>query len=99
MKVGEVEIIKQVVKWRECEGCGRPAKYRLTFLLEHFRSNPASKAYQRDDCSWSSDLDVYSCESCKRTLSQAPHGYDTGCGIMPLKKFKHMGFYKVEISP
>jgi len=98
MKVGEIKITKQIARWRECECCGKPAKYRLTFLLEHFRSNPASKAYQRDDCSRCSDLDVFSCERCKHTLSQAPHGYDSGCGTFPLRKFKHLGFYYSEVK-
>ena len=97
-KVGDIRIKKEIAHWRECEGCSRPAKYCLTFLLEHFRSNPASKAYQKDDCSRCSDLDVFSCENCKHTLSQAPNGYNIWCGIMPLAKFKHLGFYwqKVE---
>ncbi len=93
MKVGDIRVIRQIAQWRECEGCGKPAKYRLTFLLQDFRSNPASKAFGRDDCSWISDLDIYSCENCKHTLSQSPHGYNSGCGCFPLIKFKHMGFY------
>ena len=96
MKVGR--ITQHIIKWRECDSCNRPAKYRLTFLFEHFRGNPASNAYQKDDCSWCSDLDVFSCERCKHTLSQAPRGYDSGYGIMPLKKFKHFGFYEVEVT-
>ena len=98
MKVGETKTTKQITRWRECEDCDRPAKYRLTFLLEHFRSNPASKAYGGDDCSWVSDLDIFSCERCKHTLSQSPHGYAPGCGVFPLKKFKHMGFYWEEVK-
>ena len=93
MKVGDIRTKKEIARWRECEGCGRPAKYRFTFLLELYRGNPASKAYQKDDCSWCSDLDIYSCERCKHTLSQSPGGYSAGCGIFPLGKFKHMGFY------
>ena len=97
-RVGDVRITKEVAHWRECEGCGLPARYRLTFLFEHFRSNPASSAYREDDCSWCSDLDVFTCERCKRTLSQAPSGYNSGCGIFTLKKFKHMGFYWKEVK-
>ena len=97
-RVGDIRTRRELCQWRECENCGRPAKYRITFLLEHFRSNPSSKAYRRDDCSWSSDLDVFSCENCKHTLSQAPHGYDSGYGIMPLKNCRHLGFYWKQIE-
>lgn len=93
MRVGDIRTIKQILKWRECEGCGKPAKYRLTFLLKHFRRNPSSTAYGKDDCSWCSDLDVFSCERCKHTLTQAPSGYEPECCISPLKRFKHIAFY------
>ena len=97
-RVGDIRITKEVCQWKECEECGNPAKYLITFLFEHFRGNPASKAYQRDDCSWASDLDVFSCEDCRRTLSRAPKGYDSGYGLMPLKKLRHIGFYWKQIS-
>lgn len=48
---GEGEKRTQVRVYRECDHCSEPAKYRHTYLLEGTRSNPASKAYGRDDCS------------------------------------------------
>ena len=58
-----------------CESCGEPATVLFMFLLDNYRRNPASRAYGRDDCSWCSDLDVFSCESCRRELSRCRDGY------------------------
>ncbi len=92
-RVGDVEVTKKIRQWHGCNECGYPAKFRMTFLLEGFRHNPASSGYGRDDCSWCSDLDVYTCAAHKRELEQTPPGYSHGTTTFPLKKFKHMGFY------
>jgi len=63
-ETGEVRIKVERYQRRECDDCREPAEYRFTFLLERFRSNPASSAYGRDDCSYCSDLAVFKCEEC-----------------------------------
>ena len=92
-RCGDVKITKQIRRWQACEECGYPAKYKIAFLLEGFRHNPASSGYGRDDCSWCSDLEIFACEKHKRTLDRAPQGYHHGSCIFTLRKLKHMGFY------
>lgn len=64
---------------RRCDQCGEPATQVVTYLLEGTRSNPASSAYGRDDCSYCSDLDLYACgDEHARELSLSegiPKGY------------------------
>jgi hypothetical protein len=62
MKEGTTKIIKKTWTRKECEECGDPASKRHTYLLQNCRNNPRSSAYGRDDCSWSSDYEVFSCE-------------------------------------
>jgi len=99
MKVGEIKETRQVARWHDCEKCGNPAQFRLTFLLDNCRSNPGSSAYRHDDCSWCSDLELFLCRKCKGNSerSHAPHGYGW-CACFPLKNFKHMGFYWVKVA-
>ena len=61
MKEGDVRTLKQVCKRRTCEKCGEEATHELTFLLPNARTNPVSKAYGRDDCTHSSDRDMFVC--------------------------------------
>ena len=60
MKEGDTRT--QIAKRRECEVCGKPATYKYTFLLEGARSNPASAAYGKDDCTWCEDEAMFTCE-------------------------------------
>jgi len=93
MKVGEVLTEHKKIKWHECQVCGMPAYYRITYLASNCRANPASSAYGKDDCSWCSDADGYACKKHEREVSQdAPMGM-SWCSTFPLKSFKHMGFY------
>jgi hypothetical protein len=62
---------------RACDYCGEPAHHRYTFLYHNFRSNPRSKAYGRDDCSYCCDVEVFTCRECK---PQTPDGCDSGAG-------------------
>jgi len=97
-KVGDIRITKQIRRWHECQECGLPAKYRISFLLDGFRHNPASSGYGRDDCSWCSDLEVFACTKHKRELEIAPNGYHYGCTTFTLKRMKHMGFYWEKVA-
>lgn len=88
---GEDET-KTVVKTRvrhECDECGEPAHFKHTFLLEGARSNPASSAYRRDDCSWCEDDCRYVCKEHERHRTP-PDGY-VWCSTYPAsERFAHM---------
>ena len=96
VRVGDREVIEYVWKWRECDECGIPARFRVSFLLDNYRSNPASSGYRRNDCSWCSDYEMFACKNHKHTV-EPPHGYGSA-GYFPLKRFKHMGFYKMKVE-
>lgn len=92
---GEGETRTQVRVRRCCEQCGEPATVRLGFLLENYRTNPASNAYGRDDCSWVTDFDAYVCgeEDCRLAAMRGPRtkGYADGCSSWTLNdRFAHL---------
>ena len=88
----EVQIVKRVKLRRECEECGENAHYKHTWLLKGTRSNPQSKAYGRDDCSWCEDECTYACQECTNKI-RPPDGYVT-CSIFPAsERFAHMFLY------
>lgn len=88
---GETQTIKRTRVRRRCDNCGKGAHYRYTFLLEGARSNPASNAYGRDDCSWCSDEEQYSCKNpeCISDMKRLP-GY-IHCSTFPAsERFAHL---------
>lgn len=93
---GETKMIRQVQTRQTCEECGEPAYHRLTFLLVGARSNPASSAYGRDDCTWCSDHEMFSCrehETKIRRDTERERTY-TWCSSFPATDgFKHMFLY------
>jgi hypothetical protein len=98
IRVGQIIVTTYRVQWHECEVCGRPAQHKLTFLMPNYRANPASKAYQHDDCSWCSDYETYVCTKHEREVKYSdPYGMNW-CASFQLARFKHMGFYKVEVK-
>ena len=99
MRVGDIVVTRRQYKWHECQECGLPASFRITFLASgNCRGNPASSAYGRDDCSWCSDAESYACKKHERAVeANAPDGM-SGCATFPLKRYKHMGFYLVTIK-
>lgn len=92
LHVGEKRTFTEIASWHECEVCRLPAAYRLTFILRGGRQNPASTAYNRDDCGWCSDLDKYACRKHQMQL-WVWHGAYESCASFQLKHFRHMGFY------
>ncbi len=93
---GKTENVTYRWERRECVECGEPAHYKCTFLYEGCRTNPASNAYGRDDCSWCEDRCAF---ACKQHLSEvrrnAPDGM-TECSTFPAsKQFAHMFLRKV----
>jgi hypothetical protein len=97
-KVGQIITTKYKVQWHECEICGMPAQHRLTFLMPNCRTNPASSAYRHDDCSWCSDYETYACHKHERELTWSNPNGMSWCASYPLAKYKHMGFYKMEVK-
>ncbi len=93
MKVGEIIIERKRVAWHECQVCGMPASWRIAYLVHNGRSNPASRAYGRDDCSWCSDAETYACKKHQKEVERDAPDEMSWCASFPLKNFKHMGFY------
>lgn len=94
-KVGDIEIVKYVWLWRECEECGNPARFKLTFLYQNARSNPASRGYRKDDVSWCQDAERFACGKHENKIwNDPPQDNMSKCSSFPLKNFQHMGFYK-----
>ena len=91
MLPGEGETRIQVRVHRTCERCSEPAKYKQTYLLEGTRSNPASSAYGRDDCSWCSDADAFFCEEHRGLArSEMPPAYVMCSRFEAGERFAHM---------
>ena len=94
---GDMEVVKRVRRRRCCDECGEDAVYRHSYLLDGSRRNPASSAYGKDDCSWCSDEDRYTCKDCKRPSID---GYGW-CATFPATgRFAHMflEWHEVETS-
>lgn len=94
---GETKTILKTRVRRACDLCNKPATYRISFMLKNFRSNPASSGYHRDDCTWCSDEDRYSCDEHKKKVEQTytfklDAGYQWG-GTWSLARSPHMGLY------
>jgi hypothetical protein len=86
---GEVKTTARRRDRQECEICGEPAHYKHTFLFENARSNPASKAYRKDDCSWCEDECRYVCKEHEKDRT-GPHGM-SWCATFPAsERFAHM---------
>jgi hypothetical protein len=63
---GESQIIRRTKVRIKCDQCGEPANFKHTYLLPNARSNPASSAYRKDDCSWCSDHEEFTCANCSK---------------------------------
>jgi len=78
---GDVERIERVRVRKICEVCGeRLAVLKQTYLLIGTRSNPASSAYGKDDCSWCEDAHVFMCDECSGCSAATPEGY-VSCSV------------------
>jgi len=87
---GEVKIVRRVRTRVECEQCGEPADFRYTYLLPNARSNPASKAYGKDDCSWCSDAETFGCQACYGDREPLMEGYRWCSTFTAGPRFAHM---------
>lgn len=97
---GQVRTIRQVLKRRLCERCDKKATFKLTFLLPHARSNPASAAYGKDDCSWCSDTAVFVCHTHEKERYVIAKELGMGwCAEFEYgERFKHLFEYWGEID-
>jgi hypothetical protein len=97
-RVGDKEMVVYEWRWRACEQCDLPATHQLTFLLKGTRSNPASSAYRKNDCTYCSDMERYACRKCyRRMMNQPPPGH-VFCAAFPLKQNQHLGFHREKIE-
>ncbi len=96
----QTRTIKQTLKRRECDMCiGKPATHQLTFLLPNARSNPASSAYGRDDCSWCSDEKLFACDECEKDKWNIAEKIGMKwCSDFSYKNFKHLFEYWEEYN-
>lgn len=83
---GEVTVWRETKVRVRCEVCDEPATTKHTFLLNDARINPASSAYGRDDCTFCSDYDFYTCDRCRPDM---PNGHES-CARFPADQFPHM---------
>jgi len=89
MKEGEIR--KQVCKRRNCEVCGERADWQVAFLLPNCRTNPKSKAYGKDDCSWCSDDVAWVCEGHHKDRYKMAKERDMEwAASFPADKFPHL---------
>lgn len=88
---GAVQYIKRTMRRHECDVCGEPADFRITYLLENARRNPASSAYGRDDCSYCNDAERFVCKDHKSKYPQ-PEG-QSWCSTFTLAEFPYLGLY------
>ncbi len=70
-----------------CDECGEPAYYKHSYLLLNARNNLASSGYGKDDISWCSDKETYTCKECKKPVID---GYNWGATYTASKRFAHM---------
>ena len=94
---GDVKTTTQKRVRRICDICGEDAHYKHTWLLKGTRSNPASKAYGRDDCTWCEDDCTFTCRECKNK-ARPPEGYVTCSIFSAVERFAHMFLYWEELD-
>lgn len=95
-------VVAERFRWerRTCELCAEPAHYKCTFLYEGYRTNQASAAYGKDDCSWCEDDHAFACKAHKNDVYRHPPDGMVECSMFPAsKQFAHMFLGKVKISP
>ncbi len=93
---GDIEVVRRVYTRHECEVCGEPATKRHTYLLPNARSNRASSAYGRDDCTWCSDDEKFTCDEHPREPRNEGYGW---CSTFTYNsQFCHMFLYWRQLS-
>lgn len=95
---GEMKFTLQKRVRRECDNCGEPATKRFSFCYINGRRNPASSMYGRDDCTWCSDAEAYSCNECEKEVKRVccPDGMDWGGTVTAGSNLDHMFLHWVD---
>ena len=88
---GDVQTITRRRVREVCRECDEPAHYKVSFLLNGYRNNPASTAYGRDDCSWCEDDHCFACREHKDEVRRhPPNGYCGASTYPATERFAHM---------
>lgn len=89
-------VVKERIR-RECDNCGEPATKRISYCYINGRRNPASSMYGRDDCTFCSDHEAFSCDACEREVTRVccPDGMNWG-GTFYGESMSHMLLHWVE---
>jgi len=92
MLPGEGETKTMVRTRRECGNCGEPATKRHAYLWPNARRNPASRGYRRDDISYCSDAERFTCDGC--TEYDVLHDNMEWCSTFSMgERFAHLFLY------
>ena len=95
---GDVRTVVEKCIRRECSNCLELATYRVGFIMENARSNPASSGYRKDDISWCSDAAAWACEACKSIIEHAPPNGMEWCATFSGDRFPHMVLHWEKVS-
>ena len=88
---GDVQTITRRRVRETCCECDEPAHYKVAFLLDGARSNPASTAYGQDDCTWCEDDSRFACREHRREVQRHPPAGYVECSTFPAtERFAHM---------
>ena len=99
LTVGKIRTVKLICKERTCDFCGEPATWKLTFLYPNSRTNPKSKAYGKDDCSWCEDDSRFVCNVHEKDRYRiADELRMNWCSAYPRQNFKHLFLYEEEVK-
>lgn len=99
---GETRTRVEIQRRRECEECGEPAHFKLSFIFKGARSNPNSSAYGRDDCSWCSDHDTWACREHRQSVERAEEATGewawSAATVPATERWAHMFLYWAEVK-
>lgn len=89
---GETKVVIRTLTRVGCENCGEPADQQHTYVLPNARRNPKSSAYGRDDISWCSDHEIFTCEACRAENNgrEPPAAGYEWCSTFKSDQFAHM---------
>ena len=94
MKLGDIVITQKEAVEKTCQECGESATKRITFLYEDSRRNPASSGYGKDDISWCSDDEAFSCDAHEKEIRNNPPRDMNDCSVFTREdRFEHMFLY------
>jgi hypothetical protein len=82
---GETKLLLRKRVRHECN-CGEVATQRHSYLLPRARSNPNSRGYGKDDVSWRSDHEEFTCDACPLPNVE---GFEW-CATFGVANFPHM---------